>query len=68
MKDLWKAKEESDRLLRRAATAQRRYDDAVTEDRPAEEIERLKHTADAMAKDFDDYIQQAFGRGGASLH
>lgn len=68
MKDLWKAKEEADRLLHRAAAAQRRYDEAVADGLPERELERLKHVADAMAKDFDDYVQQAFGRDGASIH
>lgn len=68
MKDLWKAKEESDRLLRRAVEAKRRCDRAMEEGGSAVEIERLHRIADAMAKDFDDYVQEAFGRQGASLH
>ena len=68
MADLWKAKEEADRLLRRAAVAQRRCEEAIEEGLPAQELERLKHVADAMAQDFDDYVQEAFGRPGAPLH
>lgn len=61
MKELWNAKEEADRLLRRAAAAQRHYEEAEAEGRPTEELERLRYVVDAMAKDFDDYVQEAFG-------
>lgn len=50
MKDPWKAKEEADRLSHRAAVAQSRYDEAVIDGLPAQELERLKQVADARAK------------------
>lgn len=68
MTDLWKAQEEANLILRQAIEATKRRDAAVAEGRPAAEIERLSEEVEALEKAFHDYLQQAFGRDGASLH
>lgn len=68
MKDLWTAQEEANRLVRQAAESMKRLDAAIVEGRPAEEIYCLSLEVEALEKAFHDYLQQAYGRDGASLH